>query len=355
MCQTGLKLLARSDGFLGRLRWRLHARLCAACRETRAAERFVEAHVSRAGQWEAPTSLTAPAPARPVPSHTVRKEAGTMKRLVYVSAIVLALAIGAAVIAPRGNAPDADSILAAAAHAMELAQSVRILGRGTEGGASDSPTGNRLSSGYYERWYGEGAVYDRSVRADGTIRSASGLDVGDGEWWNYVADDQACYVADVSSIRPEAADIVLRGIDSYASSAFIGMVEQLGADAPKTVKIEDRDGREVAMVSVTYPYPERQDRPKVTGRMVFEVDCETDRLLGMRQYAQAEGYPEQFVGAIDKLEYDVPLPADLRTSELPPDTRTVAADAAVEKTDHCLSLVMRVHGNMIVRKDVPRD
>lgn len=354
MCQTGLKLLARSDGFLGRLRWRLHGRLCAACQETRAAERFVESYVSRAGQWEAPASLSSPAPARPVPSHAVRKETGTMKRLVYVSAIVVALGVAAALIAPRGNAPDADSILAGAANAMELAQSVYILGRGTEG-AEESPTGNRLGSGFYERWCGEGGVYGRSVAADGTIRSASGLDVAAGEWWHYVADDRACYVADISPIRGEAADIVLRGIDSYARSGFIGMVEQLGGESPKTVEIEDRDGREVASVTVTYPYPDRPGRPKVTGRMVFEVDYETGRLLGMRQYAEAEGYPEQFVGAVDKLNYDVPLPADLRTSELPPDTRTVPASATVEHTDGYLSLVMRVDGTMIVRKDVPRD
>jgi hypothetical protein len=354
MCQTGLKLLARSDGVLGRLRWRLHARLCAACRDLRAAERSVEAYVSRAGQWEAPTSLAAPAPARPVPSHAVGKETGTMKRLVYVSAIVVALAIGAAVIVPRGSAPDADSILAGAAEAMELAQSVYILGRGTEG-ASESPTGNRLSSGYYERWCGEGAVYDRSVTADGTVRSAAGLDVAAGEWWYYRADDRACYVADVSPIRGEVADVVLRGIDSYARSGLIDMVEQLGGDAPKTVEIEDRDGREVAVVSVTYPYPQRPDRPQVTGRMVFEVDCQTDRLLRMRQYAQADGHPEQLVGAVDKLEYDVPLPADLRTSELPPGTRTVPASADVEQADGYLSLVMRVDGTVIVRKDVPGD
>ena len=42
---------------------------------------------------------------------------------------------------------------------------------------------------------------------------------------------------------------------------------------------------------------------------VFEVEEETNHLLSMHQYMQAEGHPEVEVGCIDRVEYDVPAPS----------------------------------------------
>jgi len=71
MCPKGHELLMAGNGWREKLRWAWHARGCAACREVRAADRFVGVYAARAGRWPTPPTLlgavmaTLPAPADP--------------------------------------------------------------------------------------------------------------------------------------------------------------------------------------------------------------------------------------------------------------------------------------------------
>jgi len=360
MCQTGLKLLARSDGFLGRLRWRLHGRLCAACQETRAAERFVESYVSRAGQWEAPASLSASAPARPVPSHAVRKETGTMKRLVYVSAIVVALGVAAALVAPRSNGPDADSILAAAAYAMESANSIHLVGRPTPP-VDDIPvirfTIAPPGTGGFDMWLSKDCIYSLTYGSDGQVTKGYAADAGADKWWFYSAKANGRYTADLSPLQPQAAEIIAKASDltrtGLLGDEFASALGETLQDVQRWIVMQIRAGRQIAVVTTTYTICDEPQR--VTGRLVIEIDPDTKRVFAIRQYIRAGEMPEKLLADIDRIEYNVPVPVSEIEDAIPPGARVVEATGAIEEMGPWLSLRIVDGDEVIVETDVPRD
>jgi hypothetical protein len=73
----------------------------------------------------------------------------------------------------------------------------------------------------------------------------------------------------------------------------------------------------------------------------------------MRNYLQAEGFPERLTGATHKIEYDVPVPARLTAT---PDTaKIVKATATIEQAGNIVLLIMRADGREIDRMYAARE
>ena len=113
-----------------------------------------------------------------------------------------------------------------------------------------------------------------------------------------------------------------------------------------------RDGREVALVTVSYTTD--AGGVLVHLREVFEVDPETDHLLSTRKFARTGDGAEELVGAVDRVEYDVPLPDAAAAAGIPEGTATVQATAGIEETSSTFALVMKVDGVELGRMDVLR-
>ena len=283
-----------------------------------------------------------------------------MKRLVYVSAIVLALAVAAAVIAPRGNAPDADSILAAAAHAMESAESIHLVGRPTPP-LDDIPvirfTITPPGTGGFDIWVSEDCRYSLTYGSDGWVTKGYAADAGAGKWWFYSAKANALYTADLSPLNPEAADILAKASDltrtGLVGDEFTSALGETLQDVQRSVVVQTRAGREVAVVTTTYTICEEPQR--VTGRLVVEVDRGTSRVLAIRQYIRAGERPEKLLADIDQIEYNVPVPVSEIEDAIPPGARVIEATGAIEEIGPWLSLRILDGDEVIVETDVPRD
>jgi len=296
------------------------------------------------------------------PVRTRKREGLKMRHIAFAGIALLAIAIAGGVLIPRaGHKPDARSILIAAVQAAEEAKSVYFVGRGT-GSSKATPSRMLMMPGRAEVWVGmrgnEAGTYMRYVTPDGRLRmaAASSINPNTGEWWFYDYGKQTRYVADVTPIADKAGQVVAESAEMLRSKMLTGgiaaMLAERVPDLKKSVTYETRDGRKVAVVTITFTA--RTSPTRVTERMVTDVDAETKHLLSMRQYAQAEGAEEELVGAIDRVEYDVPVPADLAAVVAPEGTKTVRGTASIEETEKVLSLVMKADGVEIVRTDVPR-
>ena len=108
----------------------------------------------------------------------------------------------------------------------------------------------------------------------------------------------------------------------------------------------------VALVTVSYTSD--AGGVPVQVREVFEVDPETNHLFSSRKFARTGDGAEELVGAVDKVEYNVALPAAAGTSGIPEGTATVQATAGIEETSTTSALVMKVDGVELGRMDVLR-
>ena len=267
-----------------------------------------------------------------------------MKRIVFATVALLAIAIAAVLVIPRtGRKPDARSILIAAAQAAEEAKSVHIVGRGDAGG--------RILPGRLDIWVTPRAFYMRYLGTDGTTVSAELVDADAAKWWFYVAPRAVQYVAD---LRP-VVDKVAEGISHMSGELVSGEVlRQAFRDTKESVTTETHGGRKVATLTFTRTtdFPARGAMPD---RFVFEVDCQTNRLLTMRRYVKPEGAPEELMEAFDEIEYNVPLPQEIAAVQVPTGTTAVQAVATADGSNKRLVLVMASKGIEIQRRDFPRD
>ncbi len=360
MCPTGLKLLAQSDSCLGRLRWRWHAMWCQACAELHASERFVDEFIARAGRWQDPHEVTAVTPGMDTPEASKQKEKATMRRFALAALGVLVFAALATILVPRASAPDADSILAAAAHAMESADTVHLVGAPTPP-LEDIPVIRFMltppGTGGFDLWVTDDCIYSLTYGSDGWVIKGYAADVAANAWWFFSAKENRRYVADLSGLMPQAGDIVAKAA-AFTRTGLVSDVftEALGvtlSDVEKSVAVENRRGREVAVVTTTYTITDAPQR--VSGRLVVEVDRETDRALAIRQYIRAGDRPEKLLADIGEIEYGVPIPFSEIGAAIPADARVVEVTGTIEEIGPWLSLRM-VHGDeVIVETDVPRD
>ena len=279
------------------------------------------------------------------------KKANRIRRVAYAGLAMLAIA-GVVVVSGLFSKPDGRAVLIQAAYAMDVASSIHIVGRGSEG-AQDTPSGTRMTPGHFEFWVSAGVMYGRVLAPDGVLMQAHAINPDTGEYWHYTAEEGTLYVADITPISAQAAVVVANVSRMIGSGSLRRVLDPAVDDVEESVSIETRDGRKVSVVTFTGTVTTSPRR--VIGRFVCEVDAETNRLLTMRQYAQAEGAPEELVGAIDQMQYDVPAPADLAAFTAPEGTKTVQATATIEETEHIISLNLRAEGARVCSTAAPRD
>jgi hypothetical protein len=333
---------------------------CQACGELHASEQLVDEFIARAGRWQAPSGVRLVTPGIDTPEASKQKEKATMRRFALVALGVLVCAALATVLVPRPGAPDADSVLAAAAHAMESADTVHLVGAPTPP-LEDIPvirfTLTPPGTGGFDLWVSDDCIYSLTYGSDGWVIKGYAADVVANAWWFFSAKENRQYVADLSPLMPQAGDIVTKAA-AFARAGLISDVftEALGltlSDVEKSVALENRRGREVAVVTTTYTIAD--DPQRVSGRLVVEVDRATDRALAIRQYIRAGNRPEKLLADIGEIEYGVPVPFAEITAAIPADARVVEVNGAIEEIGPWLSLRM-VHGDeVIVETDVPRD
>ena len=290
-----------------------------------------------------------------------RKERRSMRRLVYAMAFLLVIGLAVAGVFTRSRPPDAKALLISAAEAMEEAGSVHMLVHGTEMPYSESPVWMRMSPGYTELWVGPRAESATWVSSDGMVNATMGDNLDTGEVWSYSARmGGKMYVADMRPLGAKAERIVRKNLEETLAMFVNGQLG-LGRDLhlknmTESVTTEVRNGREVNLVAyegdtnVRYTgETEAQGRP-VRLRYVYELDAASGRLLSYRRYASVPGVDEQLVGASEVIDYDVPLPTDLRPDLGP----LVPATLRIEETPTTLKMIMSANGEDIANVEVPK-
>jgi len=238
---------------------------------------------------------------------------------------------------------------------MEEAETVYAAVRGTED-AKDRPSGMKLSAGTMLSWVGPRAMYGHHVTPDGKLTVAIMMNLDSRELSVYDDDKHIRYVADFAPIAPKAPEFMARVLDTLRWAAISGKIKQVFEaaglqDVKESVASELRDGRKVNVVTVEGVLKTQPQR--VSDRWVFEVDAATNHMLTARRYVQAEGGAEELILSVDKVQYDVPPPAQLSAFEIPEGTKTVQATAVIEQTEKTMSLVMKAEGRVFMRSEVP--
>jgi hypothetical protein len=349
-------MLHEGGGAIKSLAVRAHLVVCRRCRAEACSVRVVREAVEEFGRYEPPADLL-PAilavPKESAPLQVPVKEERGMRRIVFASIAIVAVLIGGAIVIPgRWKKPDPRSILVGVVEAMENAKSIHVVGRGTRP-ATDTPSGMRMMPGSMDIWLTTRAAYVRGLAPDGTLEVATALSVDDLKWWAYEGGKRTLHVADLAPIAARATKAVSSlhemWLSAFLARQFKEIVAEKFPDAKQEVAIETRGGRKVAIVTVTFTV--KTSPRRVTERCVFEVDAETKHVLTMRQYARAEGAAEELVGALDKVDYDAPLPDVSSALRVPEGTKTVQATATIEESKSLLSLIMKAGGEEVGRMD----
>lgn len=271
-----------------------------------------------------------------------------MRRLAYVVAVMVVIGALAAVVLPgRGKKQDARGLLLSAVHAMELADSVHLSGFGNAPNQS-SPVGIRMQPDRFDIWVSGRAFAVRQTDPSGKLLGASGLSLDTGELWDYGSDSGVRHVADITPVADKAAEMINGAMRVLVTDNLRAVIESGLADVTESVSTETRGGRQVKVA--TYRGTFATSPRRITYRYVFELDPDTNRIISMHQYAQAEGSPEELVAYLDQVEYGVPV----STSLAPAGAKTVPAELVVEDTARALSLIMKVDGKEVSRTEAPR-
>ena len=305
-----------------------------------------------------------------VASRADRKEMQPMRRLAYAATFLLVIGLAAAGVFTRSRPPDGKALLVSAAQAMEAARSVRLVGHGCVGDKA-SPSGMKMIPEEYDLLWSFSASERRMERriewrkggpsSDGRPRHVTyGMDLDKNKWWYYNSRTGICYTADITAVASQAA-VVMRSAgkrqEKKLPAAPVSDLDWL-ADRHESVRIETRDGREIAVITCTgtntlTPAP-------LAERHVFEVDMATNHLLGRKRYVRAEGSEEQLIETLDLVEYDVPVPG------VPEGAKMVTATAKAEEVEYDIpfptvhkekyrSLVMYApDGEEVCRSDQPK-
>jgi len=255
------------------------------------------------------------------------------------------IAVGAAVVlAGLGLLPlrpeSAKVILGRAMAEMERASSVHFAGHCATWD-DDSPTGMRMGSEKTEYWMGDRAFAMRRTDSSGAVVLASGRSLDTGEEWSYDAYDGVCYSAELT---PSVANRVAARLSS-TRMLLAGSLEPVQptdlSEVEESVTTEVRDGRRVLLV--TYSGVVRNSPRPVRNRQVSIIDEATERLISLRLYAQADGYPEDLISQFEVIEYDVPVPTDLAPVGAPRQRATLE----IKETDEGECWVMKA-GDRVV-------
>jgi hypothetical protein len=275
-----------------------------------------------------------------------RKETRPMRRLAYAMAFLLVIGLAAAGVFTRSRRPDGKALLISAAQAMEAASSVHVVGHGTAADKT-SPSGMKLMPETAEMWYSANTRrVAMRMAIDGKLVDVLLIDLDAGVERYYFAEEDSWYEADLTPVASQAAVVVAGMAKSGLPNSPIHGVDYL-ADQQRTVQMETREGREIAVITCTGTN-NGGDRPLIE-RHVFEVDMATKHLLCSTRYAKIEGGEEQVLDTVDHVDYDVPVPTDA-----PANAPVAAATVRAEESDECRSLVLYADGKEIERSDVPR-
>jgi len=270
-----------------------------------------------------------------------------MRRLAYAMVFLLVIGLVAAGVFTRSRPPDGKALLISAAHAMEAANSMHLVLHGTKDDPN-SPSGMAMMPQPSEIWVSKRAAALRVTGPGGVLLIAAGVNLDTNEAWDYSAETNVRHSGDLGPVADRAAGLMGKVGDLYLSGALQMLTKTILTDVQESVVTEVRRGREIAIVTQTGTL---MSSPRlVRERDVFQIDKETDLLLGMQRHVQGEGGEEQLIQTIEKVTYNLPVPADLA----PEDAVREPATMSIEESDEFLSLVMSAGGKEIGRTDVPR-
>ena len=333
------------------------------CADCRAAARTMQTlrvglqEVSHA--TEPPLDLLAEVLAVPEGQSSVRptnREGRKMKRLAFVALILLVLSIGTVLVVPGKKHPgnsQAHSILIGVVQAMEQVKSFRAQGRVLKSAAETLNMSRMIPfKGDFDLWLDEAAGYVAVKNPDGTLSAAYVMNVATNSWWLYFGDKKVVCRADLRPVADGAAKVIAGAQRMFLSAMTMEQSWKSSSKGEESVRYEERDGREVALINVTFDIPRISQN---TGRFEMEVDTQTNRILAMRTYIKVGNAPEELVEEFNKIEYDVPLPTELAALTPPKGTKVIQATAEIKESDKHLSLVIKHAGNIVAKTDVSRD
>jgi|GEM_PF-2394177 len=271
-----------------------------------------------------------------------RKEGRSMRRLTYVTAVLLIIGAAVTGVLTRSRPPDGRALLISAAEAMDSCQSLHLFFTGVE-----SIEEMRPMPGEGEAWLSDRAVSFRYVDLEGELRMYILIDADRLLWRTYDAKKAILYEA---SLGPAAERLpeILGALNHMIRSGQVASLEL--ADHPEAeVRVErkSRDGRAVDVVTFVYELAAPSD---VMVRRAFELDANTGRLLRVQRYVWTEGTPEMLLDSIREIRYDEPMPPHLGVMPAEAaNAEILDADVSVEETEKTLTLVMTVDGKEVGR------
>jgi hypothetical protein len=292
---------------------RMHLLRCRACRAEAAQARAVGSALASIPRFDPSPGLLTKVLA--VTGHSVadtRKETGAMRRLAYVGAFLLVLALVSGGLLSRSRKPDGRALLISAAQAMEEAQTIHVVGRANVG-RNGSPEWGELDTGHYEEWFSpDGTRYDRYDEAGNLVNSLV-TNVATGMSWEYNPASSQWFPKGVVTSYPigteKAALIVQRSLRDYLQGNR-WIADANPGRSPVATRAGMWNGRAATVVTVNDTYAGGQ------GTTEFYLDPRTGHLVGLRGYGpESAGRP--LVAEMESVEYGIEIPSGIYDYDAP--------------------------------------
>ncbi len=231
--------------------------------------------------------------------------------------VVLAIAVAAIGAMPGFGNENARSILIEATKAMENVKTVRVVYRPCRASTKGEPEISPIRS---ECWSDDHCFYAVTLKQDGSrFGSGVGFDARALRAWCYSPRKKTLFLAKLDSDTSRVVKIVARTFGANMS----GMLYWMNTTTPSSeysIARKTQDGREVLLITL-FGNP----MPGVDERTVFEVDPKTKRVFRIRCYTSYKSRKNALIAAKDRIEYDAPIPTELRAPKVPAGVRTEPA------------------------------
>ena len=171
--------------------------------------------------------------------------------------------------------------------------------------------------------------------------------------WNLDLGQPTLYLADLRPLGKQAEMIVKKDwedqVRRFGEQKLTGLGNGLTlGNMTQSVARTTHNGAPVEVV--TFAGNVVQAGETYRERFDYTVEVESKRLLSVQQYAGRPGQETRLVGTPVEIEYDVPIPANLR----PQVGTVVPATLRIEETATTLKLIMSASGQDISNIHLPK-
>jgi len=290
---------------------RLHLLRCRACRAEAVQTQAFHAALAQVPPFvPSPELLTKVLDVTGRPVANTRKETGAVKRLVYVGAFLLVLALVSGGLLSRSRKPDGRALLISAAQAMEEAKTIHVRGKANVSRNSSSPPWGELAEGSYEQWIAPEGFRMDDYDAAGRLQFCVVYNAVSGLAWTYRAassQDPKGIVTTYAVGAEDLAPVVERQRQSFLRGGVLPQQDAKLAGTSPVYWEGVRNGERIAVVAVD----EGTDTSGLPyGTVEYYLEPNSGHLLGLRQYGP-ESHGKPVTAEMQLVEYGIDIPLSL--------------------------------------------